>query len=227
MNKRIISFSLWGSSGTHFKWAIENIKEARIIYPGWVCRFYLANDVPENVEVDLLREGAEVHHYIPKYGSWEGLFWRFYPIMDKENEYVIIRDADSIVNWKERAAVDEWIESSLPFHIMRDHRQHTTEILGGMWGAKGGTFPNLKETVDFWISNVKRGEVNKGDDQVFLSNGIWPKIKSLHIAHDSTPYFDRYNCGNSRPFPQHRENHPYAPFIGAVIDDVIALKYEE
>jgi hypothetical protein len=34
------------------------------------------------------------------------------------------------------AAVNEWLNSSLPFHIMRDHPDHGTYILGGMWGAR-------------------------------------------------------------------------------------------
>ena len=37
---------------------------------------------------------------------------------------------------REEAAVSEWLESGFPFHSMRDHRQHGTEILGGMWGGR-------------------------------------------------------------------------------------------
>jgi hypothetical protein len=37
---------------------------------------------------------------------------------------------------REVAAVQQWMMSDLPFHIMRDHPQHKTTILGGMWGAR-------------------------------------------------------------------------------------------
>jgi hypothetical protein len=37
---------------------------------------------------------------------------------------------------REVAAVQQWMMSDLPFHIMRDHPQHGTSILGGMWGAR-------------------------------------------------------------------------------------------
>jgi hypothetical protein len=37
---------------------------------------------------------------------------------------------------REVAAVEDWLNSSLPFHAMRDHPAHGTAILGGMWGAR-------------------------------------------------------------------------------------------
>ena len=30
----------------------------------------------------------------------------------------------------------EWLSTSLPFHVMRDHPLHQVEIMGGMWGAR-------------------------------------------------------------------------------------------
>ena len=32
--------------------------------------------------------------------------------------------------------MSEWLDSDLPFHIMRDHHQEGAEILAGMWGAR-------------------------------------------------------------------------------------------
>ena len=36
----------------------------------------------------------------------------------------------------EQEAVEEWLNSNKKFHIMRDHPDHGTEILGGTWGCK-------------------------------------------------------------------------------------------
>ncbi len=220
MGKRIISFSLWGSKGTHLDYAVMNVKEALTIYPDWICRFYVAPDVPLVVQKELYYNGAEIVQEIPKHGSWEGLFWRFYPVINTLIEYVIIRDADSIVNWRERAAVDEWIESKKYVHIMRDHDQHTVPILGGMWGSIGGLIPNLKDLIEAWIKRLGR-DVQKGDDQEFLKDVIWPSLKDFHIAHDSCYIGNSgLDWGNSKPFPPHKKNHIYAPYVGAIIDDV-------
>ena len=37
---------------------------------------------------------------------------------------------------REVAAVKDWLNSSLPFHAMRDNPAHGTAILGGVWGAR-------------------------------------------------------------------------------------------
>ena len=43
--------------------------------------------------------------------KWPGTMWRFLAINDPEAEYVIFRDADSVVSPREAEAVSEWIES--------------------------------------------------------------------------------------------------------------------
>ena len=59
----------------------------------------------------------------------------FSQINDPEAEYVIFRDADSVVSHREAEAVAEWIESGRLFHTMRDSGSHTALILAGMWGG--------------------------------------------------------------------------------------------
>ena len=36
---------------------------------------------------------------------------------------------------REQAAVQEWLDSNLTFHVMRDSPHHSTAILAGMWGG--------------------------------------------------------------------------------------------
>ena len=68
--------------------------------------------------------------------KWPGAMWRFLAINDPEAEYVIFRDADSVVSHRESEAVAEWIESGHSFHTMRDSGSHTALILAGMWALK-------------------------------------------------------------------------------------------
>ena len=83
------------------------------------------------------------------------------------------------MNLRERAAVDEWLNSDFGFHIMRDHPQHYIEILAGMWGVREGVLRDIAQ----WIEEYS--PYGKGYDQIFLQSQIWPKIKSNHMAHDS------------------------------------------
>mgnify|MGYP006292180853 FL=1 len=56
-----------------------------------------------------------------------------------------MRDADSVLNIRERAAVDDWLASGAAFHVMRDHPVHCDLMLAGMGGriaAISGRWPS-------------------------------------------------------------------------------------
>ena len=51
-------------------------------------------------------------------------------------DLILSRDLDSRFSDREQEAVRDWLNSNKKFHIMRDHPDHGTEILGGTWGCK-------------------------------------------------------------------------------------------
>ena len=138
---KLISFSLWGSADRYCNGAIKNAKIASTIYKGWQCRFYY-RDVPQSVLGELNTYGAEL---VPCDGD-DGMFWRFRPASDTSIERFISRDTDSILNWREKAAVDDWTKSGRSFHIMRDNYYHGMPLMGGMWGCVGGA---VHTVIDF------------------------------------------------------------------------------
>lgn len=207
--KRIISFGLWGKDTRYLDGAISNILLAEDIYPNWICRFYCRDDVPFDYISKIKNLGSEIIIINSPYkGDWEGLFWRFYPAAEQGIDRFISRDTDSLLNVREKAAVDEWISSGKPFHIMRDHPAHGVPILGGMFGCIGGLLINIRELIDnHWSSFDKIGV-----DQDFLTHRIWATIKNNHIAHDENFGFSE---GCARPFPPHDPLPSNVPFVGA------------
>jgi hypothetical protein len=200
---KIISFSLWGDNPKYTIGAIKNAELAQNIYPEWICRFYLGNDVPVDISEALLKEGAEV---VPMSDSgWNGMFWRFFAA--NGDDIMISRDTDSRLGTREKAAVDEWLASDKDFHIMRDHPYHRTEILGGMWGVRNG----LLENIDRMILDYNADDFdNKYQvDQNFLREVIYPLVKDESIVHDE--YFEK------RPFPTPRKD--LKDFVGQVYDE--------
>ena len=65
-----------------------------------------------------------------------GMLWRFLPVLDPTVDLMVSRDLDSRLTTREQTAVEDWLNTGLAFHVMRDNPQHGTEILGGMWGAR-------------------------------------------------------------------------------------------
>jgi len=58
------------------------------------------------------------------------MLWRFSVAGDDSVDRYIVRDVDSRLNARERFAVEEWIVSGNPLHLMRDHPYHVAPIMG-------------------------------------------------------------------------------------------------
>ena len=189
---KIIAFSLWGEDPKYTIGAVRNAELAKDIYPGWTCRFYTGDDVSEDIENQLVDNGAEVCRMDGS--SWNGMFWRFFAA--DSNDIMISRDTDSRIGTRERAAVYQWLSSDKDFHIMRDHQYHATEILGGMWGVRNGTLIGIKDMIANYDAGMSDDKYQV--DQNFLREVIYPLVKNKAMVHDS--YFQ------ASPFPQKRLN---------------------
>lgn len=216
--KKIISFSLWGSKPFYTHGAIENVKLQEKIYPGWVCRFYHDNTVPEDSLNELRALGAELIP-MPKSDGNYGMFWRFMPLDDETIERFIVRDTDCRLNVREADAVKEWEESGKPFHIMRDNQWHNVvPICGGMWGATSGFRPGYEKLLKNWLAmNQHRVFTHpRGKyffiDQSFLSEAIWPRVVNKHMCHESVTS----NWGGDKR--RFRVINPDNTFVGQGID---------
>ncbi|HMD53702.1 MAG TPA: tetratricopeptide repeat protein [Phycisphaerae bacterium] len=203
----LISMSLFGKKAKYLAGAVENARLVRHIYPGWTLRFYVDSSVPATVIVQLKQLKAEVF-IMPDGAGMYGLFWRFLAADDPGFARWMVRDADSRLNYRERRAVDEWIESGLPFHTMRDHPAHLRPIMGCAFGGVRGALPNMQQTIAAWPTKGKYA-----DDESMLAEVIYPLVKDSMLVHDS---FAQEYSDKVRPFPMERENFR---FVGERFDE--------
>ena len=199
---KVISFSLWGDNTRYTLGAIQNASLAKIVYPEWICRYYVDKTVPDYI-INILSEFNNTEIILmDDCGNWTSMFWRFLAAGDSDVDVMISRDCDSRLWFREKLAVDQWLDSDKDFHIMRDHTSHSTEILGGMWGCRNGILKDICE----WIENYKKGDFWQVD-QNFLREIVYPIVKENSFVHDEfLDYFD-----NKSPFLDRRdEKH----FIG-------------
>lgn len=196
MNK-IISFSLWGNTPKYCVGAIKNAKLAPIIYPDWITRFYVGTDVSVDVIKELQNANAQV--ITCEEPGWNGMFWRFFAA-DSE-DVVLSRDTDSRINLREKHAVDAWLNSDKPFHIMRDHPHHNAVILGGMWGSRNSVLKGITRHI---LKYKKNNQYQV--DQNFLRDIVYPRVKNYALVHDE--FFE------NKPFPSQRIEEEYvgAPY---------------
>jgi hypothetical protein len=185
--KRVIAFSLWGNHPKYLHGALRNLELQKEHYPDWICRYFVAESLSSTILDELKSGGAEIIQK-PASQGYLGLFWRFEAGCDPEVSRFIVRDCDSRLNAREALAVQAWIHSGKPFHLMRDHVYHDIPILGAMWGAVRGFIPDFEARFHRWIAQVRPGDHHRGDyfytDQEFLNKEIWPLIRKRHLAHD-------------------------------------------
>lgn len=194
--RNVISFSLHGDDERYRQGALRNAIVARHLYPGWTARFYVDDSVPEPMLNGLIAERAQIRKVPNLPAARYGLFWRFLVEDDPEVDIYLVRDADSVMNIRERVAVQEWLDSGRAYHVMRDHPVHCELILAGMWGAHRGNLTPLGPRI---LSHVRAAETrlnNRTGDQVFLREMVWPLIRRDTLIHDAC-----FGLPGSLPFP--------------------------
>ncbi|MFD1627017.1 tetratricopeptide repeat protein [Azospirillum griseum] len=181
-NRQVIAFSLWGTDELYTKGAVANAHLTRSLFPGWECRIYHDNSVPVPVLDELTAAGADLVTMPPDSGPTMGPYWRFFAANDPTVTLFLCRDCDSRLSAKEVLAVEAWIRSGYPFHIMRDHVLHTELIMAGMWGGRAGLLPDLSALAE----RFARSTADRWQDQRFLRRWVWPLIRNHALIHDRT-----------------------------------------
>lgn len=191
--KKVISFSLWGNNPTYNIGAIRNADIAKEIFSDFECWFYIHKEtVPENI-IEELSKKSNVKIIYKTDDLNKSRTWRFEAIDDPDVEIMLSRDTDTRILLREKLAVEEWLNSSKLFHIMRDHPHHNFKILAGMFGTR--KIPEFN-----WSKNLKNytKKDNHFYDQNFLEDLIYPLVKDSLIIHAS---FHKYEDNICRSFP--------------------------
>ncbi|MFO7257957.1 MAG: hypothetical protein DIU61_009690 [Bacteroidota bacterium] len=199
-----ISYSLFGYGTQHdqslnFKSYLRglhlNIRVAELLYPGWkvcvmadesVCTspygHYLLH-LNNTGKIDLIKT--------PTAELCRMMLYRLYPlfiIADGKLQYerVLCRDADSLLSYRERQAVEYWIQGSKMAHAMTDSVSHNIPLMGGMIGFCSGPFRERMGVRSFDdLMKLSSGiDYNcKGADQDFLNRYILPKVADSITEH--------------------------------------------
>jgi len=79
-------------------------------------------------------------------------------------------------------AVSRWIESGLPFHVVRDHPSHSNyPMSGGLWGARRGALPQVMELIGRFPTDSAYLT-----DMLFLNRDVWPiAMRAGVLQHDA------------------------------------------
>ena len=223
--KKVLAYALfgvrsWKSYGSHVISVAEEADKSHL-YSQWYVRIY--HDGQTELSLERQKEYKKKFPNLffcnveqlnipsipfSNFKEVNGMVWRFLPLVDETVDIACGRDLDSPLISREEQAVLAWMNTSKIFHVMRDHPQHNSAIMGGLWCFRCGVNRSLaKDILKIVLFNVKRRnngiEVARWDDQNILNWLVWPLIKSDTLHHDS------YLCKNypgSSPFPEKRSS---------------------
>ena len=190
--KRVVSFCLYGSKNTYVLGMKENIILGKKYFPGWEIRIHYNNTVPDKYIKEYNDMGAtciKCKNIGVNKMNWEGMFWRWYPMDDKEVDIWLSRDADSRLSKREADIVNKWVKSDKTLHTIRDHRCHYNPIMGGLFGInnrlfhKKYKFDKISDIIKSLTSFYKERPYNV--DQIFLNDKLWSLLKNDVMSHIS------------------------------------------
>ncbi len=197
----VLAFSLFGDLPRYNVGAIENARLAKWIYPDWTVRVYVDQTTPA-ATIDALRTAAAEVVPAPQWAGWHGgYFWRLLAVDDPGFVRWGIRDSDSRPTYKERHAVESWLESPLPLHTVRDHPGHKSPIMLGAFDGRRASIRDMAAHIDAW-RQLGKGD-HYGSDEQILMERLWPTVRDETLVHSD--FGDLYEFGGViRPFPTTR-----------------------
>ena len=194
--KRVISFSLFGARNftkdNFFEFAAYmrgfywNVRMAKLFFPDW--QVHCEIDSGTFSDYDNIFYGLQkyygisfsIHETMPLCKS---MLTRLKPLFFSNVEYVLCRDADALITYREAQMVKEFTDSGLEVHSITDNVAHTVPLMGGLCGFKCHL---LKEKYKSWDEMLALSPVQfheKGSDQTFLTKVVYPAFRSQMFAH--------------------------------------------
>lgn len=180
--KKIISFSLYGTAPKYSEGLLLTLKTAAQYYPEFKCRIYTDGLVPHGVMARIEAAGGEIVYVSKQMAGWHPTMWRFAALSDPEAHTVLIRDVDSPILERETILVGIWANSGKAVHIIRDWYAHTPLILAGLFGLQGKRLDGLDRSIEAYL---ERSNHHWGVDQDYLRDVIWSVVADEALIHDS------------------------------------------
>ena len=178
------SFCLYGEEKPRYhEGMMENLELIRKYFPDWRVFVYVGADITEERIAKILAYPQVILRKTGKLGQ-SNMIDRFFTIDEPGVDVMFVRDADSRVHWKDRWAIQQFLKEDLVLHIIRDHKEHTSPILGGLWGLRKVPGFSVRQAYENYTEDKELGH-RWAHDQNFLADVIYPKFLSQSMVHFS------------------------------------------
>lgn len=180
---RVFSFCIYNSYNPfYYDTLLDNIKLIHTYFADWNIVVAVGNDVPNWYQEKLVSLGCKLR--ITGVEGAYNMVERFFAIDEPGVETMMVRDADSLIHWKDRWAIQAFLNSSYQFHTIRDNPQHVAAIMGGLWGMRKQPGLSIRALYDQYKSDGKEFP-GRNNDQHFLTRYLYPIARPKMLVHYS------------------------------------------
>lgn len=184
----VISFSIYGNAEKYMRGLHENCKDINRIYPDFWIYVFVGNDF-DNATLNILGGIKNLNLIYTGLSGHINMSYRFFSIDYPEVGIAFSRDCDCRIILRDQYCINTFIQSNKFFQIIRDNESHCTPILGGMWGIKKGALDTSMFYLFSRFAERKVGDYGYGDDQFFLAEHVYPRIKTRSLIFDGRFHF--------------------------------------
>jgi protein O-GlcNAc transferase len=224
--KKVFSFSLFGSAKKYCLGMLKNIELIQTHFPDWFIYIWIGDGVPEDIILQLNDYKSVVLISTNQTGLMN-MSYRFFSIDFPDVEVMCVRDADSRINERDKACIEDFMNSDKLFHIIRDHPNHHHPIMGGMWGVKKN-YMNVRLLDAFQRWKQSNSSAEFWNDMDFIKNFFYPDVLPVAMIHDEyqtleppnfhTPFRvpldekKQHFIGQVYEFDEHNNEYPKYPY---------------
>ena len=182
---KVFSFCLYGPPNPKYYPVpmLQNIYLIGTYFPDWKVYIYVAPDVGQSFREQVVMYSNVVLKETGKLGP-VNMMERFFAIDEPDVDIMMVRDADSHVHWKDRWAINQFLKNDeFVAHIIRDNKEHTSKMMGGLWGIRKSAGIVIRDLYNLYnVNPIDRGY---GNDQSFLTEYVYPYLWKKSLVHYS------------------------------------------
>lgn len=199
----VFSFCLYGPPNPRYypNPILENIYLIGTYFTDWKVMIYVAPDV----DIHFVKQMSDFSNVVIRHTGVTGpenMIHRFYAIDEPDVDTMMVRDADSRVHWRDRWAIRDFMKNPrFTAHTIRDNVEHTSKLMGGLWGLRKSSGVNMKDNYEYYKAHPwQEPGGGWGHDQDFLSHVIYPKIVKYMLVHHCKGRIRLGETGKEFPF---------------------------
>jgi hypothetical protein len=219
--RRCFSYCVYGNQKKYCLGMVKNLEQIREVFPLYIVVIYLGNDVPQEYidQYSSFDNVKLIHH---DFTGGRLMAYRYF-VLEKEFDFIFIRDADSRFGERDIWCMNHFLKSEYNIFTIRDHPWQGRPLMGGQTGFKNVSVENIKNIYETFQENDSNPDRYQ-NDQDFIEKYIFSSNRENLIAYSEFAYFgekermkiplprksDEDFCGNVYLFDD--ENKEYTEF---------------